>query len=458
MKRRTAAALAWLVVFLCVRAGGALAQAQIDPGARLTLRQAIKITLSNHPRGLAARAEAASVGEKIGEARAYMMPQVFGSAQYLGATDNPIGDTAYLNPGFIPRITGTNHDGSASPSQSFVPENNLGLAVGASQFLLDFGRGRGLVNQREYESAAATAQSSLTDLELIFETTQQYFALLAADQKVKVFGKAVAERQEQLHAAEVKANAGLVPQMDVFTAQAELARASVMLLDAQNLEQTTRAALDNALGLGSDAPGFKLSGVLSYRPAFGNVADYYAAALRLRPDLHLIENQARAEGAKITEYRSDFFPTVHAVAGYNALGTGLPAVNNFDAGIMISWPIFNGFETEHQLAGAKLHRDALRHQIEDLRQRIFLQVKSTFLNWQASVERIHRSELTVAASRARLELATKRYDAGLGNIIELTDAERFYIEDDAAYVDALYAYAVTRAALERATAQSLIGD
>ena len=61
----------------------------------------------------------------------------------------------------------------------------------------------------------------------------------------------------------------------------------------------------------------------------------------------------------------------------------------------------------------------------------------------------------MAASRARLELATKRYDAGLGNIIELTDAERFYIEDDAAYIDALYGYAITHAALDTATAQSL---
>ena len=84
-------------------------------------------------------------------------------------------------------------------------------------------------------------------------------------------------------------------------------------------------------------------------------------------------------------------------------------------------------------------------------------MKSAFLDWQAALERIHRMELTVAASRSRLELATKRYDAGLGNIIELTDAERFYIEDDAAYIDALYGYAVTKAALDLASAGNLDG-
>jgi outer membrane protein len=134
----------------------------------------------------------------------------------------------------------------------------------------------------------------------------------------------------------------------------------------------------------------------------------------------------------------------------------MPAANNFDAGVMITWPVFNGFETEHQIAEARFHRDALRHSIEAVSQHVYFEVKSAFLNWQASLDRIHRTELTLAASRARLELANKRYDAGLGNIIELTDAERFYIEDDAAYVDALYDYSVAKATLDRATAESLV--
>ena len=445
----------FIVVSLCANA--VRAQTPIASGERLTLQKAIELTLRNHPRALAARSEAASINERIGEAQSQLLPQLYGSAQYLGATDNPIGDTNYLNPGYIPRISGTDHDRSAAAAQSFVPENNYAAALGASQYLFDFGRERGFVKQREYESAAARAASKLTDLALIYEVTQRYFAFLAAHQKVKVYEKAVAQRKEDLHAADVKASAALVPQIDVSTAQAELARAEVQLVDAHNLEQTGKAALDNAMGLGSDAPPYKLAGVLTYRPLTGELASYYATALKLRPDLSEIEDQVRAQGAKIAEYRSDFFPTVHAVAGYNALGTGTPVSNNYDAGIVINWPIFNGFETEHQITEAKFHRDALTHQIEALRQRIYLEVKSAFLDWQASLERIKRMELTVAASRARLELATKRYDAGLGNIIELTDAERFYVEDNAGYIDALYGYAVTKAALDLASAQTSEG-
>jgi outer membrane protein len=425
----------------------------LGSGNHLSLRDAIETAMHNHPIGLAARSEAAAMHERIGEAQSQLLPQVEVSGQFLGATDNAIGDTSYINPGYIPRIGGTDHDRAPNASQSFVPGNNYAIAMGASQYLFDFGRVRGFIEQRKDESAAAREAARVTDLGLIYEVTQRYFALLAAHQKVAVYQKAVAEREEDVHASAVKANAGLAPQIDVSTAQAELARAKVERLDAINLEQTSRAALDNAMGFGTDAPEYKLAGVLTYHPITGDISSYYQTALRLRPDLSEIEDQARAEGAKITQYRSDFFPTINAVAGYNALGTGAPVANNYDAGILIRWPIFNGFATEHQIAEAKLQREALEYRIEALRQHIYLEVKSAFLDWQASLERIHRTELTVAASREQLELATKRYDAGLGNIIELTEAERSYVQDDAAYIDALYGYAVTKAALDLASAQ-----
>lgn len=445
-------------VFLCSLLFGvnrASAQPAIQPGEMLTLQKAIQLTLRNHPRGLAARSEAAAVNETVGEARSQMLPQVYGSAQYLGATDNPIGDTSYINPGYIPRISGTDHDRNANASQSFAPENNYGIAIGASQYLWDFGRARGFLQQRQFEADAAVAQYELTNLQLIYEATQRYFALLAAHQKEKVFEKAVAETDEQLHAADVKGNAGLVPQIDVYTAKAELARAKVMLLDTRNEEDIDKVALDNSMALGTDAPNYQLADVLTYGPIAGKLGDFVATAFAQRPDLRVIEDQARAQGAIIKQFRSDLFPNVHAIAGYNALGTGTPVANNFDAGIMISWPIFNGFQTEHQIAEASYRRHALQHTIEDLRQQIYLQVKSAFLSWQTALEKIHRTELTVAASRARLELASNRYDAGLGNIIELTDAQRFYIEDDAAYIDALYSYSVAKAGLDEATAQRI---
>jgi outer membrane protein len=422
------------------------------PGQRLTLGDAITFTLENHPRRMAASSEAGAAEQQVGEAKSAMLPQIYGAADYLGATQNGIGVANYLNPGFVPR-----HNGASGESQAWSLKNNYLGAVGASQYLFDFGRVRGEIDERRARADAAGADLKLTELDLIFQTSQRYFALLAARQLVTVYEEAITQRQEQVHESKVKAAAALAPQIDVYTAEAQLARAETQLLAERNEVLKAKAALDNAMGLGAEAPDYKTSQTLSPSDIVGTAEEYIGAAMRLRPDLLALEDQARAAGAKVREYRSDLFPTVNAAAGYNAVGTGLPAANNYNIGLLISWPIFNGMLTTHQIEEARLRRDAVEHSIADLRQRILLEVKTAFLDWQNAHQEIHEALVTLDASRVELTLAQKRYSAGLGNIIELTDAERDFIQDKAAYVNTLYAFAVARAGLERAAGQSLEG-
>lgn len=457
-RNHRAAPAAMCVLLLAATISSAWSRETITPGEKITLQRAIELTLQNHPRGLEMQSEAAAARARIGEARSALMPQVYSAGEYIRSTDNPIGNTTYLNPGFIPRITGTLHGGSPESGQSFSSTNNFLTGVGGEQYLFDFGRVHGLIQERTQEAQAAQAQVQQTDLDLIFEATQRYFALLAAGQRIKVYEKAVEQRTEQLHDAKVKAEADLTSQIDVLTAQAALARAQTNLLDASNEQATARVALDNTMAVSPNAPPYELAEVLTYKPISGNVEAYFTSALERRPELATLKDQASAAGAQVTQIRSDFYPSAEAVAGYSAMGTGLPASNNFNVGLVVSWPIFNGFLTTHQIDEAKARQNSINYAIKDLQLRVWLEVKSAYLELQTSIERIHQAERTLAASSGQLELAEKRYNAGLGNIIELTDAERFYIQDDAAYVDALYAYSVTKASLDRATGASLLRE
>ena len=425
------------------------------PSEKLTLKRAIELTLKNHPKAMQSRAESDAARERVGEARSALLPQLYGAAEYLGATDNPIGNTTYLNTGIIPRITGTLHGGSQNAVQDFSPGNNFLTGVGVDQYLYDFGRVRGRIEQSRFEANAASDQSRTTDLQLIFIASQRYFALLAAEQKVKVYQKAILQRTEQLHEADVKAAASLVSQIDVLTAQAQLSRAKLDLVQAENLRDVAKIALDDAMSIGPNPPAYELTDVMNYQTVAGDPESYFSDAKRRRPDLKAIELMAQSMGAQIQEVRSDYFPTFHAVAGYESMGTGLPAANNYHAGLLVTWPIFNGFLTDYQLSEMRAHRKAILYAIDDLTQHIWLEVNSAYVDLKTSIERIHQAEKTLAASSGQLELAEKRYTAGLGNIIELTDAERLFVQDDAAYVDALYSYSVARAELDRATAASL---
>ena len=430
----------------------------IRPGEELTLGRAISIALKYHPRIRQATAAAGAAQQRIGEARSYLGPQVYGVGEYLRTTDNGIANASYYDPfDVFPRMTGRNHNlPGPGYGRNWYTSNNYAAGLSLSQFLFDFGRRHAFVAQRRFQAQAVAAQRQLAILDLTFEVSERYFRLLEAKQLIRVYEKAVEQRQFHLHEAKVKAAAGLRPQLDVYLTEAEVQRAQLHLVDARNARADAKVALDNAMGLSDRAPEYHVVNVLTYSPITQKLNSLVALALRTRPDMNMLGDEARAAGARVVEYRSDYYPTASAVGGYAGMeSTGFSFANNFNVGVVITWPIFNSFLTTHQLDEAKLRRQEVKDAIEDLRQRIILQVNTAYLNWQASLERIDRAQKALIASRTELELAEKRYETGLTNIVELEDAQRYYTSDDAAYADALYGFSLAKAMVQEATAESL---
>ena len=439
-----------LVVSLCwcMAPGSARGEEQdVAPGEKLTLERAITIALEHHPLRKEAQAEVGAAEQRTGQARSALLPQVNGVAEYLRGTDNGIGGTSYLPGGGINRAPSTGRHVDQL-SETF---DNYTAGISAFQYLFDFGRTLGLIEQRDAQADAENARLELVQLDLVYGVAQAFYDLLATKQIVRVYEAAVAKRTEHLHEAEVKAKAGLRPDIDRATAEAELSRAQLDLIDAQNLKAKTKARLDYAMGFGESAPDYGQVDTLPAAQSPGALDEYVATAMRHRPDLALLVDEARAAGAEIQEYRSDYLPRVGAVAGFNTRGQDTGPGNNFYAGIVVTWSIFNGFLTDHQVQEAKLQQEAITHSIEDLRQRVAVQVKSSYLDWQAAVDRINKTEKALAASQLELDLAEKRYASGLGSIIELTDAERQWTQDEADLIRARGDLALAKAALDRAT-------
>jgi outer membrane protein len=428
----------------------------IRPGQELTLAQAVQIALTLHPRILASESELDAAHEGVGIARSQLLPQAYGIGEYLRGTDNAIGDTAFIGGYEFPRLPGTPHLHSADAGTSFSTHDNFLTGVSVRQYLFDFGRVRGLIHEQQYEDQAARARYDLARLNLILEVSERYFDVLATTAQIGVYQKAVEERQEQLHEARLMAQAELKPQIDVYTTQAQLSRAQLDLIRAQNAGADARVALDNAMGLSENDLNYRMANQLSWNPINVALPRLLDEAFTQRPDLQMMAHQAQAAGARVKIYRSDYFPTVQGAGDYETMGTGLPASNNFDVGVVVTWPIFNGFQTTHQVAQAKYNQDAIKHQIEDLRQQIVLDVTRSFLDWQASVTAIRQAQSVLDASQEELHLAEHRYQAGLGNVVELEDAQTRFTQDSAGYVDALYGYAITHAAVDHATGSALM--
>ena len=85
--------------------------------------------------------------------------------------------------------------------------------------------------------------------------------------------------------------------------------------------------------------------------------------------------------------------------------------------------VFNGGLTTAQVGEAKANLENLQANEEITRQNITLDVRQATLNLRQAVESIRVADKGLQQARENLEIAEGRYGTGVGNIIELTDAQ-----------------------------------
>ena len=118
-------------------------------------------------------------------------------------------------------------------------------------------------------------------------------------------------------------------------------------------------------------------------------------------------------------------------------------------------PLFSGGLIDARVGEARANALALGFQEQSLEQDIALEVRRATLDLARSREAIGVSARAREQASENLELADGRYQAGVGNVIELTDAQAQKASAEAEYVRSLYAFHTAVAELERAIGQEL---
>jgi outer membrane protein len=120
---------------------------------------------------------------------------------------------------------------------------------------------------------------------------------------------------------------------------------------------------------------------------------------------------------------------------------------NLFGGAQLTWEVFQGLLTRGQVHEANAALDGLHAQHDALVQQVWVAVEQAALAVRASQEALIASGEALKGAQARLRMADGRYAAGVGSIIELSDAELAAELAGAQEVGAQYDLATARAAL-----------
>jgi outer membrane protein len=427
-----------LFVLLSLVAGNARTETA-DPGEPLTLARAIEIGLKNQPSIAAGISTVKTNQARVGEARAGYYPQV-----NLNGSYNRIGPSS-----------GDSGKQSGSAAEAFGLLTSGGGAfdqytssASLSQLIFDFGK-----TGSQVKIQSLTTDSSRSDLEstmnqVTFNIKQAYYGELQAEQNRNAALEAVKQFREHLAQARGFYDVGTKPKFDVTKAEVDLSNAQLALIKTENNVRLSRVTLNNAMGI-PDAQPYILKDALIFAPFEMAFEEALQKAYDRNADLKSIMAKKEAARETINFYQKDYFPVLSGNAGYAYSGTEFPLEESWNLGLNLTFPLFSGFLTKYQVAGAQSSLNTVEANERSLRNDILLQVQQAYLNLREAAERTTTAELVIRQTRENLDLANGRYQAGVGSPVDVTDAVVTVATSQVAYTSALYDYKVAASTIER---------
>ncbi len=406
-----------LLFFLCSIPGKALllvGQASQDQpaaspappqtGPVLSLAEAEARTLKNQPRLAAEELRAQALGKRVQQSRSAYFPQLTGNLTAVQANgDSAVAAGAVTTSSISTRVAG-------------------GLTL--TQLVTDFGRTRDLVRSSRLTSQAALEQTEDVRLQILREVDAAYYAAEAAE-SVRATAEAVlAFRKTSLRQLTALAQSQLRSTLDVQFAQVLVSEAQMAVVQADSSVQAARAQL--AAAMGDDTVAYDVLAEQPDPPLLEeDVTVYVREAMATRPDLKALKLQQQAAQQYADSESKLNYPSI------NLLGTAgeVPErdhtlqQNYGAAGVNIKVPIFNGGLYSGRAAEAKLRASAAARDVTDRSLLIARDVRTDWARARSAYLQIQVAQDLVDQTAVALRMAQARYDAGLGSIVELNQAE-----------------------------------
>jgi len=407
-----------------------------------TLAECIAMAEQQHPSLKAASASVDAGHARVYQALSNYLPQI--NALY---TANRRQSSAAVR-------TGSQTTGVGTESVTY---NFYNTGVSFTQMLFDFGQTLNSIRSAQASEQSLEADRMTTLETVVLNVKQAYFNVLATRRLLAVADETVRQNQKHLEQAQGRFNVGLAAKYDVTQAQVQLANAELNQVTARNNVAVARETLRNAIGLTSPLD-FDIVDTFDVHHVSITEDEALSAAYDNRPELQSLRAQQRAAAEQIASLQKNYLPNLTGNGNYQWSGSDYPLQSNWNIGAAVNFSIFNGGLTTAQVAEQKANLANLKYSEDVLRQNIALEVRQDVLNLAQAAESIRVAEKALQQAQENLDLAEGRYKTGVGNIIELTDAQASLTSAQASHVQALYTYKTTVAALEKATARQLTAE
>ena len=314
------------------------------------------------------------------------------------------------------------------------------------------------MDQTLTQVSQADKQLHLSKQDLILRTTQSYFDVLIAQDKIDLIGAQKTAILSQLEQAKANFEVGTSTITDVNEAQArydlivaqeiaavneyQIAQRSVQAITGEMPQKlaTVRADIQpNALAQGMDK--------------WLEVAEQNNLNIQIQQDALKFSDQ------EIDRSKAGHLPTLDAVASVSeSYATGSASVfstgNDLKTGtigLQLQIPLYQGGATSSKIRQAVLNKQKAQDDVETARRQAALETQRAYLNLSTTIAQIKALEQALISSQSQVDSTKLGYEVGVRTSVDVLNAEQQLFSAKRDLLQARYNYLVNIIRLKSAS-------
>ncbi len=408
----------------------------VENTIEVSLEDCLKFALGNNPRIQASMQDVFAADARIREAWSAYFPQFGWQTGYTRIKQLQLSDVFGRNLIFNYFVLGQ---------------------ISASQMLYDFGVTQNQVTIRKLDSQGYKINLTSTVNDVICEVKKAYYNLQYAIEAKRVAEDMVAKYSLSYEQAKGFYQAGIKPKVEVTIAEVNLSNSKLNLIQAENAVDIAMAKLNNTMGL-PYTNKYKITDNLKFDSCDITLEDAIKTAQESRPEFLLAE--VKVEGAKqnVKLIKKSYFPQLSVEGQFQIGGKTFTSNYGYNFGGYLNFPTINGMLIKNEIKEAKAIYSREQANAINTQNNIYYEVQENFYTLTEQKNKIPVAYLSLKKAKENYDLSAGRYEVGVGDPIELKEAQVQYQNAMLTYYQTMCDYNTARATLEKAIGKNIANN
>jgi outer membrane protein TolC len=317
------------------------------------------------------------------------------------------------------------------------------------------------IRDAEYTLGIFESQLRAQILQVTAEAKQAYYNTILAERLIQVSEQAIERDRSLIEASEALFRAGRASQRDIVSAQIQLSDDLADLASRRGALDLAQISLRDVLGLSISEYLKPADSSVPFQPVEIRLGQWIEQALTNRPEIRQILYRLEQSALAVRVAGNAVLPRFDLVGVYrrNDFDTKTRRVWGFDSQLWIA-----GFEFEipfgnvaarERLREASLQYARIDRELENQRRLIEVEVRSEEVNLRENLEELQAQTAKVEQARYKLDIAQVRYQRGIADNFDVTDAQEDLVDAESDLLAAVVDYTNGLARLEASIAGPL---